>query len=127
MRFMTGNAARWVAGVQSAYFISTGLWPVLHLSSFLSVTGPKHDLWLMQAFGLLVCAQGAALLFAFIGRRALQALPFGVSSAAMLAVIDVWFVASGDIGRVYLLDAGAEALLVASWLIVQRRRMAEQH
>jgi hypothetical protein len=118
--------ARFVLLIQATYFIGTGLWPVLHLSSFLAVTGPKVDLWLVQAFGLLVLAQGAALLFTYVARRELEALPFGLCSAAMLALVDIWFVTRGDIGPVYLLDAGVDTLLVAGWLIARVRRTPDQ-
>lgn len=109
-----------MAAAQAAYYISSGLWPVLHLRSFLLVTGPKVDLWLVQAFGLLVVAQGSALLFACVARREREALPFGFASCAMLALVDVWFVSKGTIRAVYLLDAGAEAILAAGWLMAGR-------
>jgi hypothetical protein len=34
-----------VALVQGVYFLLTGVWPIVHLPSFLAVTGPKTDLW----------------------------------------------------------------------------------
>lgn len=121
---MSNRLVRFVVAAQAVYFIASGLWPVLHLSSFLEVTGRKVDLWLVQAFGLLVVAQGAALLYAYVARREFEALPFGLSSASMLAFVDLWFVARGDVGPVYLVDAAAEALLVAGWLLARSRRIA---
>jgi hypothetical protein len=41
-RFRSG--ARWLAGLQGAYFLVTGVWPLVHMPSFLAVTGPKTDL-----------------------------------------------------------------------------------
>src|SRR5437879_6174180 len=32
---------------QGLYFLLTGLWQLLSISSFQAVTGPKHDLWLV--------------------------------------------------------------------------------
>jgi hypothetical protein len=37
---------RAIAGTQGTYFLLTGVWPLLHMRSFLTVTGPKTDLWL---------------------------------------------------------------------------------
>ena len=41
-------------------------------------------------------------------------------SAAGLGLVDVWFVARRRISPVYLLDAGAEALILAGWLRAAR-------
>jgi hypothetical protein len=111
--------ARDLAVGQGIYFISTGLWPVVHLESFLAVTGSKTDLWLVQAFGLLVAAIGAALLsFSIFGRADHGAGRFGFASAVMLAFIDVFFVARRAIPPVYLLDAVPEIALATGWLMV---------
>jgi hypothetical protein len=39
---------RRIAALQAAFYISTGLWPLLHRHSFERVTGPKVDFWLAQ-------------------------------------------------------------------------------
>lgn len=43
------RAVGWSQGV---YFGATGLWPILHLPSFLFVTGPKIDTWLVQFWAI---------------------------------------------------------------------------
>jgi hypothetical protein len=47
--------------VQSAYYLLTGLWPLVHLPSFEAITGPKTDDWLVHMVGLLACVIGATL------------------------------------------------------------------
>ena len=42
------NAIHALAWIQGLYFFFTSVWPIVHMSSFLAVTGPKHDLWLVQ-------------------------------------------------------------------------------
>ena len=112
---------RYLVLVQGSYFLLTGVWPVAHLGSFLAVTGPKTDLWLVQAFGLLVAAVGAALLsLPAADRTKAAAFRFGFATAAMLAFIDVWFVTRGAIPPVYLLDAVPETAIALAWLIVKR-------
>ena len=46
---------------QSAYYILTGLWPLVHFASFELVTGPKTDDWLVRMVGLLVVLIGVTL------------------------------------------------------------------
>src|SRR5215210_1647848 len=97
--------------VQGSYYLLTGAWPILHLRSFMRVTGPKRDRWLVQTFGALVCAIGLSLL-AGSGDRGSRTL--GTTSALALAAAELWFVSRGRISPVYLGDAMAELALVAA-------------
>ena len=48
------NGFRRLLLAEGVYFFLTGLWPVVHLPSFIAVTGPKRDLWLVRTVGLLI-------------------------------------------------------------------------
>ena len=50
-----------VVTLQATYYILTGLWPLVHFSSFELVTGPKTDDWLVRMVGLLVVLIGVTL------------------------------------------------------------------
>jgi hypothetical protein len=116
------NPYRPVAAVQGAFYLLTGLWPLLSLQSFLAVTGPKTDLWLVYTVGVLIAVIGATLLSASVrGRITLEIGVLGVGSAVVLAGIDLIFVARGVISWVYLLDAIAEAVLVGWWVVTYLR------
>jgi len=107
---------RLVALIQAGYYLATGLWPLLGPRSFQRVTGPKPEMWLVHAVGLLVAVVGFA-----IGRTALRREPapemrlVAVGSAAALAGIDLVYVARRRIAPIYLLDAAAELALIAGW------------
>jgi len=108
-----------ISGLQGLLYVATGIWPVAHMRSFLAVTGPKTDLWLVQAFGILVCAIGLVLLvLPLLGRLDRNAALFGFACALALAVVDFHFVLNGSISRVYLVDGVIEATLATLWLIV---------
>jgi len=93
------------------YYIGTGLWPILHLPSFVAVTGPKHDTWLVQVFGAFIAAVGFS---AILHRNAGPASAgVGLSTALVLAAGDVFFVARRRIAPTYLLDAVVEVVLAA--------------
>ena len=111
---MTG---RHVAALQAVFYVSTGLWPVLHRRSFERVTGPKTDFWLAQTVGVMVAAIGAGLGQAASRRRpvARELRTVAVGSAAGLAVMDLVLVTRRRVSSVYLLDAAAETALVAAW------------
>lgn len=106
----------WVAGTQAVYFLLTGVWPLVHVRSFMAVTGPKHDVWLVKTVGVIVGVIGLALGVAAL-RRDLgpEVMTLAVGSASGLAAVDVVYVAKRVIAPIYLLDAAAEAVLVAGW------------
>jgi hypothetical protein len=111
----------WLAGVQSAYFVATGVWPLVHLRSFLAVTGPKYDLWLVKTVGLLVGIIGVAVgIAAWCRRYTPETVTLAAGSAALLAGVDVYYHARGTIPAVYLIDAAAEVVLVVLWIVLWR-------
>ncbi|HEU4405057.1 MAG TPA: hypothetical protein VFS43_07175 [Polyangiaceae bacterium] len=116
------DASRAVAGVQAGFYAATGLWPVVSPGTFQAVTGPKREVWLVKTTGLLITAVGAALA---VGARRPRVSPetatLGVASAAVLAAVDLVYVARRRISPVYLLDAVAELALVGAWALARRR------
>jgi energy-converting hydrogenase Eha subunit E len=101
---------------QGAYYLVTGLWPLVSMSTFKAVTGPKREDWLVRMVGLLAASIGAGL--ALAGRRrtvAPELRVVGLLSAASFAAIDVYYAARRRISPVYLLDGLPEAVFVAGW------------
>ena len=107
--------------VTAGYYIVGGLWPIVHLRSFMAVTGPKREGWLVQTFGLFLAAFGAGLLPARPSERPAQ-VRLAVLGAASLAAADAYFVARRRISPIYLADAAVEMLL-AGWLMASPRRL----
>ncbi|HTK75483.1 MAG TPA: hypothetical protein VL371_09515 [Gemmataceae bacterium] len=104
------------AAVEGFYYLGTGLWPLVSIDSFLKVTGPKTDVWLVQAFGVVVGVVGVVLLVAAWRRKVpLEIVTLAVGMALALAGVDIIFVLRRSIGPVYLIDAMAEIGLVALW------------
>ena len=120
---MQTQGARRLLLIQAAYFLLTGLWPLVHMESFLAVTGPKDDVWLVETVGLLIAAMGAGFgLAALGGDVSREIIVIAMASAVGLATIDSIYVARGRIPAVYLLDAGIELVLIACWLVLCLKR-----
>jgi hypothetical protein len=103
--------------VQGAYYLLTGIWPLLSLDTFEAVTGPKVDDWLVRTVGCLVAVQGGVLLLAAWRKQwNLEVAVLAIGSAAMLTLIDVFYSITGVISLVYLLDAAVEVILIAGWV-----------
>lgn len=104
-----------VALAQGSYYLVTGLWPFLHMRSFLLVTGPKTDLWLVRTVGALVGGVGAGLVTAALrGRLPRELRLVSVLCAAGLITVEVPTALRGRISSVYLLDAAVELGFVAA-------------
>lgn len=106
-----------VAKLQGVYWFLTGLWPFLHLPSFLWVTGPKEDIWLLYTVSVLITAIGAVLLLAGLRRRVTPEIKWlGIAGAAGLTGIDAYYALADVIRDIYLLDAAGESVLILLWL-----------
>ena len=112
------RAQRSLALVQGVYFFTTGVWPLFHLRSFMAVTGPKTDGWLVKTVGVLVAVIGATLMTA--ARRP----GLATMAAGGLGAIDVIYATRGRIAKIYLCDAVVEGALVAAWLHLAGTRLA---
>ena len=112
---------RHVASVQAAFYVGTGIWPLLHRRSFERVTGPKTDFWLAQTVGLTVTAIGVGLAHAVSRRRGVapELCTVAAASAAGLALVDIIFVGRGRISKIYLADAAAEGAFLAGWSLAR--------
>lgn len=108
--------------VQTLYYVITGFWPVLHLASFLSVTGDKTDLWLVRSFGLIVAVIGLAIGYCTLRPSFLPAARFlGMLSASALVIIDVTIWTTAGVGAVYMIDFAVQAVLLGGWFLPARK------
>jgi hypothetical protein len=81
-----GGAAVSLVRVQGAYYVGSGLWPVLHMRSFEALTGPKTDRWLVRSYGVLTAAIGVVLLSS--GRAA---GPVSIAAAVGVGAPETWY------------------------------------
>ncbi len=118
---MASNSLRGLALAQGAYFLATGIWPLVHMRSFLRVTGYKRDLWLVRTIGALIAVTGATMVSAAQRDRVTGEIAFlAAGTAGALGAVDLIYASRGRIPPVYLLDAVTEAGIVALWLGVCR-------
>lgn len=109
--------------VQGIYYLLAGIWPVVHISSFMAVTGPKVDVWLVKMVGLLTIAIGIAIIAAYRDKypsRLLNAL-----AAGSYLIIDVYYVSVDRISPIYLGDAVIELFLLV--LIIMGKTTKTSH
>jgi len=109
--------SRVVPWVQGAYYIITGLWAQLSMSTFIQVTGPKTDIWLIKIVGLLLLVSGIVLIMsAFRRRTPLEVAALGAGNALVMAGADLVYVLTRTISPIYLLDALIEIIFILGWI-----------
>jgi hypothetical protein len=111
------NRLTFVSIAQGIYWSLTGVWPLLHMPSFLWVTGPKTDLWLVRTVGVVILVVGVVLLKAGLARRVTpEIIWLGIGGAAGLMAIEVYYVLQEVIWPIYLLDAVLAVILISLWV-----------
>lgn len=103
--------------LHGGYYFISGLWPLIHMQSFMVITGPKMELWLVKTVGILILIIGMSLLVAAYQR--LITLPvkiIAISTCLGLIFIDIFYTVSQVISPVYLIDAGIEFALLITWI-----------
>lgn len=108
---------RTLAIIQGCYFFLTGVWPLFSIGTFMKVTGPKTDLWLVKTVGVLIAVIGATLFMAGWNDQVTPSMALlAVGSAAGLGVVDIYYPSRKVISPIYYADAVVEAVLVLCWL-----------
>jgi len=83
---------RWLLAGQGAYYVLTGLWPLVHFSSFATVMSQHINPFQAQAFGAVIAVLGGSLMEA--ARREPPG-PFptllGAAIASAIALVSLWW------------------------------------
>jgi hypothetical protein len=102
--------------MQGLLYLLTGIWPILHMTSFMAVTGPKTDLWLVKTMGAVLAATGIVMLRSLKLRRIPKSVALlGFTISAVLFFADVHYTSTGTISNIYLFDAFLEMIFAAGW------------
>ena len=122
MKQNQGTLRALVARAHALYYIVFSLWGLLHIPSFMWITGKKKDTWLVKTVCLLLITVGSVIGRAGAKDRITPEIAaLGIGSAASLATIDVVYVSKGRIRWVYLLDALGNLLLIGGWFASLRK------
>ena len=110
------KATLWVQGV---YSLLTALWGLIDIDSFMRVTGPKTDIWLVKTVSVLLVAISIVLLTQiFRNSDPLPVILLALLTAIGLAYIDFYYSGNEVISQVYTIDGIAQVMFAIIWLIV---------
>ncbi|HYE56274.1 MAG TPA: hypothetical protein VD996_15600 [Chitinophagaceae bacterium] len=100
----------------------------MHIESFMVVTGPKNDIWLVKTVGALlipICCCFLTHLFLRIDHRPVIVL--AAVSCIAFACIDFYYALNDVISKVYLADGAVQLLLLLSWIYLTFSNIPKNH
>jgi hypothetical protein len=104
--------------IQGLYYFLTGFWPILHMKSFILVTGPKVELWLVKVFGMLIAVAGICMLIGGLQRKYNTPLfTLGILGAIGFIIFEIFYVWTETIPSIYLADAAFQFVLLLGWVM----------
>lgn len=100
---------------------------MIHLDSFLFVTGPKTDTWLVKTVSLLIVCMGLTFLKASSAKHfSASVCVLAVSAASAFIFIDMYYPLRGIISKVYMIDGFVQLIFIISWIIIILKRPVVQ-
>jgi hypothetical protein len=96
--------------LQGLYFILTGIWGLVDIESFMLVTGPKTDIWLVKTFSGLVLALGLSFVLNSFMSGNTSTLITAALCAISLTIADTYYSLNGIISKIYLADGALELI-----------------
>jgi hypothetical protein len=105
--------------IQGWYYLITGIWPMVHMASFMAVTGPKIDVWLVKMVALLSISIGISILAA--RRDNYNSFVLNGTAAFSYFAIDTWYALTGRISPVYLGDAVVELAFLILIILIKTK------
>jgi hypothetical protein len=101
----------------ATYILITAIWPIVDIESFMLVTGPKTDIWLVKTVGALLIPVGLTMLCLFyISKDHSSLILLATGTAIAFMIIDIYYAVNDVISDIYLLDAGFEFLFLIAWM-----------
>jgi hypothetical protein len=109
----------WILITQGIYYLVSGLWPIIHIGSFMKVTDPKTDLWLVKTVGAIITAIACVLIFAYANNELSDAIKLlSILSAAVFAMVDLYYPLKSVISKVYMIDGVIQIMIIGAWLFI---------
>lgn len=114
-----GLRTRWVPLIQGLYILVTAIWPLLYLRSFMEVTGPKTDIWLVSTVSFLFLPY---VIFCFWTALVLRPVPLVLSGSMILmgvslAGVEFYYASHAVISPIYEVDAVLQILFAVWWAV----------
>lgn len=105
--------------IQGIYFFITLIWPVIHIESFMWVTGWKADIWLVKTVSALLLPYALICFWIAFKRQLISLLIIltMIVTGLGLATVEIYYYLNGSIRWVYFVDALLQMIFLIWWII----------
>lgn len=113
--------------VHAVYYLVTAVWGLADIDSFMAVTGPKADIWLVKTVSVLILPIVVSLVCGyFFNTHPVPVMLVAITAATGFAFIDFYYTANNTIRPVYTADGVVQSVLIIFWcvLLLQWRKIS---
>jgi hypothetical protein len=111
--------------VQATYTFITAVWPIVHIQSFMDVSGYKRDVWLVKTVAAILIPVALCLMtYRYIHTDRRPALVLGGLLAFAFIIIDFYYSLTDVIADVYMVDGFVQIAFLSCWIYVAVRHKA---
>lgn len=105
--------------IQGIYFFITLIWPIIHIESFMWLTGWKTDIWLVKTVSALLLPYTIICFWIALDRKLISSLTILVMTITglSLATVEIYYYLNGTIRWVYFVDALLQLIFIVWWMI----------
>lgn len=120
---------RYLLLIVGVYSLITALWALIDIDSFMKVTGPKTDIWLVKTVSVLILAM--AVFFIMQLKYSSPVVPviiLGILMSVGLASIDFYYTSQNTISDIYKADGFLQLvfMLIWSYLLINYKVLERQ-
>jgi hypothetical protein len=113
---------KYLLAIQGSYTFLTALWPIVHINSFMWISGYKNDVWLVKTVGVCLMAISVCLLTSIFSKGSILPIAaLALFTAVGLAYVDFYYALNNVIRKIYMADGIVEIIFALCWLIVLRQ------
>lgn len=107
---------RMIPLLQTLYYTITAVWPLLHIHSFVWVTGGKTDIWLVKTVSVLLLPYCFLLLYLTVNQKRNFVIVISVMICCLgLAAVEAYYYFRGVVKWVYVADAAIQLAFLGYW------------
>ena len=119
--FSLAGILLWFQGI---YTFLTAVWALVHIKSFMWVSGYKTDQWLVKTVSvLLICMSIPWMMAAYRKKFPAEIIFLSVSSAIGLAAIEFYYSLKEVIYPVYAIDGALQCVFIICWIFCAKLNM----
>ena len=117
MQIRNNTLVRIILWFQGIYTILTAIWALVHIKSFMWISGWKTDVWLVKTVSvLLICISIPWLMAACKKKYSAEVITLSVTCAIGLAAIEFYYSVTHVISPVYAMDGALQLVFLIAWI-----------